>query len=108
MVDNITVELKHPIPVILTKRSSGEQREDVIDRVTVRRPKLKDLRGFSLSELENIDLGKMELLIRRLTGLSEDEAGALDFDDLGDIADALNSFFPKSADGATSPETPGG
>lgn len=97
MVKNkVKVTLVEPISLRL-KNDDGE-REEFISEVTVRKPKMKDLRGLSLKTLDAMDIDTIEKLTRRLCGLSELESGELGFEDVTAITKVISDFFPKSSE----------
>ncbi|TCS62588.1 phage tail assembly protein [Varunaivibrio sulfuroxidans] len=93
MLNDNTVRLQYPIVRTLT--GSGGVREENIETVTLRRAKLKDLRGLNLKALETLEGDTLETLIQRLSGLSKVEVGELDLADLEGLSLVIEGFFPK-------------
>jgi hypothetical protein len=85
-----TYQLKHPITQRRQPRG-GEVREEIIEIVTLRRLKAKDLRA-----LDRID-GKFAqslAVIAALSGLSTQIVDELDAEDVEGIGGLIGDFFP--------------
>lgn len=86
MADVTKINLKHPITV-----RTGDK-EEVVSEVSLRRPKLKDLRGLDLDRITG-DL--VEEIICRIAGIPKTVAGEIDPEDLEDISKVIEGFFGR-------------
>jgi len=59
----------------------------------IRRPKAKDLKGLSLTDMKADD---QLLLLGKMTDLSTPELGEMDLADFQDVSEALASFLPNT------------
>lgn len=85
-----TVTLAEPI-------RRGEQ---VIDQLTLRKPKAGELRGLNMQQLVTLDVTTVLQLLPRISDpvLVQDECNALDPGDLTEIAGAIRGFFMTAAE----------
>lgn len=89
-----TVKLTEPI------KAHGED----VTELHLRRPKLKDLRGLNLA---NLDGGMMIDLVAKLADIPPSAAGEIDAADFDAIGEVFNRFFPGQAAGSeSSPKSP--
>jgi hypothetical protein len=88
------VKLKFPIVI------DAEGIEKKIEKVVLKRPKLKQLRqlpdAFFDNEGKGLKASDLIPVLSGLTGLGEAEIDEIDFDDLEKICDTFSSFFVKS------------
>ncbi|QKV52640.1 phage tail assembly protein [Comamonas antarctica] len=87
--DENTVKLDQPL-----KR--GEQN---IESVTLRKPRSGELRGIKLTELLNLDVVALQLLMPRITTptLTAQDVAALDPADLTELGVRVASFFVRKS-----------
>ncbi len=85
-----TLTLSEPI-------SRGDQ---VIDRITLRKPKAGQLRGLNLQDLINVDIGAILKVIPRISDpvLTPHECDDLDPADLAEIGGTIRGFFMSLAE----------
>ncbi|MCM0001368.1 MAG: phage tail assembly protein [Erythrobacter sp.] len=85
-----TITLAEPI-----KR--GEQ---VIDTITLRKPKAGELRGLNLQQLISVDVATILQLLPRISEpvLVESECNGLDPSDLTEIGGAIRGFFMTASE----------
>lgn len=98
-----TVQLVYPIIV----EENGE--EIKIKKITLRRLKLKHLKAIPKSLLEDTGEEKKEVdpidmipIIAIATGLTEDQAGEIDLDDLVNVSEEVSYFLKESLQTGTS------
>lgn len=97
-----TYQLKHPI-TIKKRVAGGSEMEEIIDEVSVRRVKAKDLQ---LLDKVSGKFAQTFALIGALTGLSPIHVGELDGEDIEGLGDIIGDFFPgRQETGAMSSET---
>lgn len=86
----VTVELAEPI-----RRGTTE-----IATITLRKPRSGELRGLSMQDLLTSDVTAILKLIPRISSppLIQDEADALDPEDLAEVAGAIRGFFMTKAE----------
>ncbi|QKV52381.1 phage tail assembly protein [Comamonas antarctica] len=87
--DENTVKLDQPL-----KR--GEQ---FIETVTLRKPRSGELRGIKLTELLNLDVVALQMLMPRITTptLTTQDVAALDPADLTELGVRVASFFVRKS-----------
>lgn len=96
-----TYKLKHPI-VRRLRAHGGEEREETITEITIRRLKAKDLR---VVEKAAGKFSQSLALIGALTGLSPQVVDELDGEDVEGIGEVVGDFFPgRLPTGETSSE----
>ena len=89
------MKLKHPFEL------DGE----TVEAVSLRRPKVKDLRAIDAAE-EKGELEQGAVMIAAVTGLSMEAVDELDTEDFLAITEKIEAFFPEvagSKGGAASP-----
>lgn len=86
MIKVTTIELDHPVTV-----KTGDK-EDIINSVELRRPKVKDIKGI---DLEKIEGDSLVTLVGRLSGLDSHIFSEIDVTDFLKMAEAIGGFFPK-------------
>lgn len=71
-----------------------------IDTLTLRKPRGGELRGLSLQDLLQSDVGAILTVIPRISdpALIPDEANNLEADDLAEIGGAIRGFFMTAAE----------
>lgn len=74
--------------------------ETTIEKLTLRKPKGGELRRLSLQDILTSDVGAILTLIPRISDpiLTEDEAEALEADDLAEIGGVIRGFFMTAAE----------
>lgn len=77
--------LQHPINV---------EGSDVTE-LQIRRPKLKDLKGLNLADLESLSGEALIQLISSLAEIPPSSAEQIDVADFDAIGDMIQSFFPE-------------
>ncbi len=82
MAGEVVIKLSYPI------EAHGEQ----VSQLTLRRPRLKDLKGISM---DNITGDLMIELVARLADIPPSAAGEIDAGDFEAIGEAFETFFPK-------------
>jgi hypothetical protein len=85
-----TYQLKHPI-VLRTRVQGGEERQEEITEVPIRRLKSKDLRMLDRTDGS---IAKSLSLIGALTGLSGSAVDELDLEDIEGLGEIVGGFFP--------------
>lgn len=90
MSNTVTIELE--FPVTLKMKNGRTERDEIIDTVELRRPKVKDIKGLNLEQLEGDDL---EVLVRRLSGLDRAVMAEIDVTDFLKLAEVIGGFFPR-------------
>ncbi len=94
--------LKFPVTQKL-RTNGGPLREEVIEEVTLRRAKAKDLR---LLDAHEGNFGRSLTLLGALSGLSRTAIDELDAEDVKALGDIASDFFPDLlATGEPSSET---
>lgn len=85
-----TITLAEPI-------TRGEQ---VIEQITLRKPKAGELRGLNLQQLISVDVTAILQLLPRISEpvLTSDECGNLDPSDLTEIGGTIRGFFMTAAE----------
>jgi len=82
MAGEVVIKLSHPI------EAHGAE----VSELTLRRPRLKDLKGISM---DNITGDLMIELVARLAEIPPSAAGEIDAGDFEAIGEAFSAFFPK-------------
>lgn len=85
-----TITLSEPI-------QRGEQ---IIDKITLRKPRAGELRGLNLQQLIAVDVAAILQLLPRISDpvLVESECNGLDPSDLTEIGGAIRGFFMTAAE----------
>ncbi|WP_333882856.1 phage tail assembly protein [Sphingobium yanoikuyae] len=74
--------------------------ETTIEKLTLRKPKGGELRGLTLQEILQTDIGTIITLVQRISDpiLIKDEADNLEADDLAEIGGVIRGFFMTTAE----------
>ncbi len=103
MNDSATAAVTHDDKITLDQPiQRGEQ---AIDTLSLRKPKVGDLRGISLVDLAQMDVAALEKLLPRIATplITDADVRNMDIADLVQLGSAVASFLlPKSAKAAAS------
>ena len=83
-------QLKHPITMTL-RATGAAAREEIIQEVTLRRPKAKDLR---LLDGQEGNFARSLTLLGALSGLSRPVIDEMDAEDIKALGEIVGDFFP--------------
>ena len=88
----ITIDLKEPI--VMTNKV-GETLETINEIILSRRPKAKDFKGISLSDMQFDDVIK---LISRMCNVPISTAEELDAEDFMEVQQVIMNFLPTAGE----------
>lgn len=100
-------DTESPAPAVDTTRFQTitlaeplQRGEQVIDKITLRKPKAGELRGLNLQQLISVDVATILQLLPRISEpvLVESECNGLDPSDLTEIGGAIRGFFMTAAE----------
>jgi len=74
--------------------------ETTIEKLTLRKPKGGELRGLTLQDILQTDIGTIITLVQRISDpiLIKDEADNLEADDLAEIGGTIRGFFMTASE----------
>lgn len=90
----IRYPLKYPVTVTLKDRD-GTQREEKIDSLVIRRPKIKEITDAGEATARNKAAAIYEFTAK-LTGYTKQVIEELDAEDFMEVQDIIEGFTPKS------------
>jgi hypothetical protein len=99
-LNEVTTTAKELPPYSVQLDEPIKRGDQVIDVITLRKPKAGELRGLSLTELLNLDVAALSKLLPRISQptLTEHDISQLDPVDLVALgAEAVGFFVPKAA-----------
>ncbi|HEY4583065.1 MAG TPA: phage tail assembly protein [Lysobacter sp.] len=96
-------EAPRSVSIILdTPIKRGDQ---VIDKLSLRKPVAGELRGIALADLMRLDVGALSALLPRITSpsLTPHDVSQLELPDIGQLGGEVVGFFMTKADRASLP-----
>lgn len=100
---------KGPTTATITLVEPIQRGDSKIERLTLRKPKAGEMRGLSISNLVNSDVGAIITLLPRISDpfITEEEAANLAAEDIAEAAGTIVGFFMSPAQKAMIAEMTG-
>ena len=105
-----TTQAKTPVTVKVSLLEPIERESGPVTDLTLRKPRAGEMRGLSLKDLMNADVGAVITLVPRIADpfITDHEAGMLSAEDIAEIGGTIVGFFMTPLQKAMMQELMGG